>query len=146
MKLSANGRYAVLALLEIAVQESSKPISTKEIVSRQKISERYLEQTFAHLREAGLLISRRGAHGGYRLARQPHQINVADILLAAEGPLNITPCSQGAQDCDKAPSAFVTQALWQQAEQILQEYFGNLSLKELSALAKSQKTKARPTS
>lgn len=137
MKLTTKARYAVRALLDLAVQETTKPIATKDIALRQGISERYLEQIFGHLKKAGLLTSRRGPKGGYRLAREPHQISVAEILLAAEEEFRMAPCATAAETCDRAENACVTYTLWQQADQILHGYFGKLTLKDLCEKAKT---------
>lgn len=131
MKISTKGRYAVRALLDLAMQQSQDFTSTKDIESRQGISERYLEQIFGHLREAGLLKSRRGPKGGYRLAREPHRISIAEIMRAAEKPCVVTPCGSAEEICDRAEKACVAHSLWQQADQILFGYFGNISLKDL---------------
>lgn len=131
MKISTRGRYAVRALLDLAMQQSQSLISTKDIESRQGISERYLEQIFGYLREAGLLISHRGPKGGFRLVREPHLISVAEILMAAEKPFAVAPCGSADEGCNRAETACVTHALWQQADQILLGYFGNITLKDL---------------
>lgn len=87
MKLSTKGRYGLRALIDLAVYSEESAVSIGSIAARQKISESYLEQLMAKLRKAGLVVSIRGAGGGYRLARPAGEISVGDILRALEGNL-----------------------------------------------------------
>ena len=94
MKLTTKGRYAIVAMIDIALYASNTPISLSEISKRQNISMPYLEQLFVKLRRAKLVISVRGPGGGYKLAMPPHQIRVVDILTAVEE--SVDAMSQGA--------------------------------------------------
>ena len=92
MKLSTKGRYGLRALIDLATYSEEEAVSISSIAARQHISEGYLEQLVAKLRKAGLVTSTRGATGGYRLAKDPGQISVGDILRALEGSLEAVEC------------------------------------------------------
>ena len=96
MKMSTKGRYAVMAMIDIgqhgADSGTSRPVSLAEIAERQDISQECLEQLFGKLRRAGLVVSSRGAAGGYALARPPGDIAMADVILAVDEPLRVTRC------------------------------------------------------
>ena len=96
MKMSTKGRYAVMAMIDIgqhgADSGETRPVSLAEIAERQDISQEYLEQLFGKLRRAGLVVSSRGAAGGYALARPPGDIAMADVILAVDEPLRVTRC------------------------------------------------------
>ncbi|GMA59968.1 Rrf2 family transcriptional regulator [Alicyclobacillus fastidiosus] len=89
MKISTKGRYGLMLLVDLAQQGSDSPISLKSIAERQGLSEHYLEQLIAPLRNAGFVRSIRGAYGGYVLAKNPQDIIVKDIILTLEGPITI---------------------------------------------------------
>ncbi len=95
MKLSTKGRYAVMAMSDIAMQSGGKPVSLASIAERQQISQEYLEQLFGKLRKSGLVTSVRGPGGGYLLANEPDEIIVSSIVLAADEPLTVTRCQDG---------------------------------------------------
>ncbi len=95
MKLSTKGRYAVMAMSDIALNSDGKPVSLASIAERQHISQEYLEQLFGKLRKSGLVTSVRGPGGGYLLARPVDEIVVSDIVLAADEPLTVTRCQDG---------------------------------------------------
>ena len=98
MKMSTKGRYAVMAMIDIAQDTSGGPVSLAAIAERQEISQEYLEQLFAKLRRAGLVESARGPGGGYRLARASDLISMAEIITAADEPLRVTRCNGDAVD------------------------------------------------
>ena len=92
MKMSTKGRYAVMAMIDIAAHSHGEPVSLAEIAERQDISQEYLEQLFGKLRKAGLVDSARGPGGGYRLARAAGDTPISDIILAADEELQLTRC------------------------------------------------------
>lgn len=112
MKLSTKGRYAVMAMADIALNAEESNVSLSEIATRQEISQEYLEQLFAKLRRAALVESARGPGGGYRLTRDPDDIRIADIILAVDEPLQVTRCQgdaiEGCVNGDKC----ITHELW----------------------------------
>jgi Rrf2 family protein len=137
MKLSTKSRYGVRALFDMAYHAGTLPAQIKDISRRQNISPRYLEQIFQDLKKAGLLKSRRGPQGGYSLTRPPEEINVKQIILAAEGELQLVDCVKGRRKKgEKSPrcefdNQCITQPLWTQASKILSDYFESVSLKDL---------------
>lgn len=141
MKLSTKSRYGVRAMFDMAYHAGTLPVQIKDISRRQNISPRYLEQIFQDLKKAGLLKSRRGPQGGYSLARPAEEISIKDIVLAAEGELQLVNCVKGlrgskSDDAETDASCefsnhCVTQHIWTKASQILGDYFQNLSLKTL---------------
>ena len=100
MKLSTKGRYAVMAMVDLARHAQAKPVSLSDIATRQEISLSYLEQLFARLRRAGLVKSVRGPGGGYRLTRGSADTRVSEIILAVDEPIKATRCTEmGASRC-----------------------------------------------
>ncbi|MBV9735851.1 MAG: Rrf2 family transcriptional regulator [Acidisphaera sp.] len=102
MQLSTRGRYAVMALAELAARErdrTGRPVTLAEIAASQQLSLCYLEQLFGRLRRAGLVASARGPGGGYRLSRPAGQLVIAEILLAVDEPLHATRCAPASGGC-----------------------------------------------
>ncbi|GGG19875.1 cysteine metabolism transcriptional regulator CymR [Paenibacillus abyssi] len=88
MKISTKGRYGLTIMMELAAKYGEGPISLKSIAERNQLSEHYLEQLIAPLRNAGLVKSVRGAYGGYILSKEPEQITSGDIIRVLEGPIS----------------------------------------------------------
>ena len=96
MRLSTKGRYAVMAMADLAQHEAAnRPVSLADIAQRQEISLSYLEQLFAKLRRGGLVKSVRGPGGGYRLSRPSGDLRIADVILAVDEPIAATRCKPG---------------------------------------------------
>ena len=95
MKMSTKGRYAVMAVADIALAPGDGPVPLAGISKRQEISQEYLEQLFSKLRKCGLVESVRGPGGGYRLARAADDIWIVDIITAVEEPMQVTRCQDG---------------------------------------------------
>ena len=116
MKLSTKGRYAVMALAELARHRGEagegSPVSLAHIAAGQRISQEYLEQLFAKLRRAELVESVRGPGGGYRLASDPDSIRISDIILAVDEPLRVTRCTGDAIDGCVGGEKCITHELW----------------------------------
>lgn len=93
MRLSSRGDYATRVLLELSTAEGPRALSVHQLASRTGISEKYLEQIMLRLREAQVVRSRRGAHGGYELARRPQEISVGEVVRLMDGPLAPSPCA-----------------------------------------------------
>lgn len=104
MRISTKGRYALRLMLDLAMNSAGSFISLKAVAQRQGISDKYLEQITHQLSRAGLLQSARGAQGGYRLARQPEDYSVGEILRIVEGSLAPVSCLDCATPCDKIDS------------------------------------------
>lgn len=104
MRISTKGRYALRLMLDLAMNSAGSFISLKAVAQRQGISDKYLEQITHQLSRAGLLQSARGAQGGYRLARQPEDYSVGEILRIVEGSLAPVSCLDCTTPCDKIDS------------------------------------------
>ena len=114
MKLNTKGRYAVMAMVDLAVQRTDAPVALAEIAERQGISLSYLEQLFAKLRRAGLVNSVRGPGGGYRLGRGSDDIDIAEIILAVDEPIRATRCTPGHPlGCRGTTTRCLTHDLWE---------------------------------
>ena len=108
MRLSTKGRYAVMAMVDLAQHGGGEPVSLAAIAERQSISLSYLEQLFAKLRRGGLVRSVRGPGGGYLLAYHRDQTRIADIILAVDEPIHATRCRPGATSPAAATKADVS--------------------------------------
>ena len=129
MKLTTKGRYAVTAMLDVALHEHNKPVALAEIALRQALSQSYLEQLFGRLRKKKLVMSVRGPGGGYRLAKPVAEITVADIILAINEPVDVTLCG-GAENC-KSGKRCITHSLWEGLNTVIFQFLNNATLKQL---------------
>ena len=125
MKFSTRGRYAARIMLYLAVHRAEGSLRKQAIAEAESISPDYVEQILIRLKAAGLVVSQRGAKGGFALARAADDITVADILLATEGPFAIVPCQD--EGC-RQTSGCVTREIWQEAQQALESVFGAKTL------------------
>ncbi|MBQ0719086.1 MAG: Fe-S cluster assembly transcription factor [Gammaproteobacteria bacterium] len=130
MKLTTRGRYAVTAMLDLALNGEHGPISLAAISQRQSISLSYLEQLFAKLRKNDLVASVRGPGGGYRLSRCREQINVADIIAAVNESTDSTGC-KGKGDCQNGEPC-LTHQLWDDLSQQIHTFLSGISLGSLT--------------
>jgi len=129
MKLTTKGRYAVTAMLDLALRHNRGSVTLADIARRQGISLSYLEQLFAKLRRSGLVESVRGPGGGYSLARPPAEISVADIILAINENIDATRCG-GQRNCqDDAPC--LTHQLWEDLSARIYEFLNGITLGDL---------------
>ena len=128
MKLTTKGRYAVTAMMDLALHAKLDRISLVDIAARQNISLSYLEQLFSSLRRAGLVKSVRGAKGGYMLARDDKQISLAEILVAADEQINLA-CGGGSSCNDQDPC--LTHNLWTNLSSEIFEFLHNKKLSDL---------------
>ncbi len=130
MKMSTKGRYAVRILLSIARYQKNGPVPKKIIAAEEGISADYIEQIIVPLKNDGLCVGIRGVKGGFKLAKDPADITVYDILAASEGVMKMVDCDQ--LDCagrDKNQCA--TRPVWEGASRVLQEFFEKITLKDL---------------
>lgn len=115
MNLSTKGRYAVMAMVDLARHGNGKPVALNEIAQRQEISLSYLEQLFARLRRGGLVVSARGPGGGYKLARPAEETRIADIMLAVDEPIKATRCDIASPlGCTGQQGRCITHDLWEE--------------------------------
>jgi len=136
MRLTTKGRFAVTAMLDLALNGTDGPVTLAGISARQKISLSYLEQLFGKLRRRELVESVRGPGGGYHLARDPAQVSVADIICAVEECLDSTQCG-GRENCHENQRC-MTHDLW---EELNSTVYGFLSGVKLSHLVDKQRNK-----
>ena len=131
MKISTKGRYALRLMIELAMNESSSPMSLNDIAARQQISEKYLEQIISVLNKADYVRSIRGPQGGYMLSKKPEEYTVGMILRLTEGDLAPVSCvGNGAVECDRADSC-VTVRIWQRINDAVNEVVDNITLADL---------------
>ncbi len=129
MKLTTRGRYAVTAMLDLAIHESKGPVSLAEIAERQGISLSYLEQIFARLRKFDLVNSTRGPGGGYTLSRNAREISAADVICAVDEKMHITRC-QGLENCQDEQRC-LTHDLWEDLSSQIEEFLSRINLGQL---------------
>ncbi len=130
MKFSTRVRYAMRAMLELALQADAPSVSSREVAARQKVSEKYVGQLLAQLRTAGLVHSVRGQGGGFRLARPSKEIRLLDVVLAFEGTLAPVPCVDEPDRCTRAPDC-VTRDLWCELKESLETPLQKSTLADL---------------
>ena len=131
MRLTTKGRYAVTAMLDLALHKSQGPISLSDISSRQAISLSYLEQLFSKLRKSELVSSLRGPGGGYELKRGSDEIYIAQIIDAVDESVDTTKC-QGAGDCQGGETC-LTHYLWEDLSEQIHSFLESISLADLVA-------------
>lgn len=141
MRLTTKGRYAVTAMLDLAIHYKNGPITLSDISRRQGISLSYLEQLFAKLRKGGLVDSARGPGGGYRLSRDAGQIAVADVIAAVDETIDVTRCAGKGNCQDNQPC--LTHELWCDLSKQIYEFLSGISLAELVARRGVQAVAAR---
>ncbi|MEE9447131.1 MAG: Rrf2 family transcriptional regulator [Arenicellales bacterium] len=126
MRLTTKGRYAVTAMLDLALHEDSAAITLRNIAENQKISLSYLEQLFAKLRKQELVKGMRGPGGGYRLSRSADDISIAEIISAVDEPMQFTDCN-GEENC-KDGERCLSHTLWVQLTDQLENFLSNIYL------------------
>jgi len=133
MRLSTKGRYAVMAMADLARNGADRAVSLAEIATRQEISLSYLEQLFARLRKSGLVKSVRGPGGGYRLAREACETAVAEIVLAVDEPIRATRCvgAGSPKGCMIKGERCITHHLWEDLGQEIHRYLASVSLEDV---------------
>jgi Rrf2 family iron-sulfur cluster assembly transcriptional regulator len=129
MRLTTKGRYAVTAMLDLALNAQQDPVSLADISERQSISVSYLEQLFAKLRKGGLVSSVRGPGGGYQLSRHGGEIFIAQIIDAVDESMDATRCG-GIGDCQHGMTC-LTHELWMDLSSQIHKFLGGISLQEL---------------
>ena len=126
MRLTTKGRFAVTAMVDLALHQADGPVTLSEISGRQKISLSYLEQLFGRLRRHGLVDSVRGPGGGYTLARVMDEVTVADIITAVDEPIDATQCG-GMENCVEEGKC-ITHDLWANLTAHIFEYLASVKL------------------
>ncbi|MBB6100190.1 Rrf2 family protein [Deinobacterium chartae] len=129
MWISTKAQYGLRALIEIGKQPG-QAVPLKDVAEKQDISQHYLEQIASNLRRAGFIRSVRGAHGGYKLARSPEQIDAWEVVLAMEGSMAPVNCLEDSDACSRAGSC-ATEGLWRRVENAVREVLGSTTLADL---------------
>jgi len=147
MRLTTKGRFAVTAMIDLAMRQHSGPVPLAGISQRQEISLSYLEQLFGKLRRHEIVESVRGPGGGYNLARRPEDITVADIIIAVDEPLDATQCG-GKQNChsdgESHGTRCMTHDLWATLNAKMVDYLDSVSLKDLVDQQKNKPVEQKP--
>lgn len=132
MRLSTKGRYAVMAMVDLAMFSDGKPVALVDVAARQEISLSYLEQLFAKLRRGGQVNSVRGPGGGYLLAREAAETRISDIILSVDEPIRTTRCSPGSpQGCTSSSGRCVTHYLWEELSNQIHLFLSSVSIADV---------------
>jgi Rrf2 family transcriptional regulator, iron-sulfur cluster assembly transcription factor len=146
MRLTTKGRFAVTAMIDLALRQNSGPVTLAAISQRQSISLSYLEQLFGKLRRNGLVESTRGPGGGYALARQLVDISIADIISSVDEAMDATSCG-GKENCQSGDGGpCMTHDLWSKLNARMSEFLSSVSLQDMvdEQLAKGVHVEAKP--
>lgn len=144
MRLTTKGRYAVTAMLDLAFHNRQKPVTLTEIAKRQTISLSYLEQLFARLRKADIVVGVRGPGGGYQFSRNINEINIAEIIAAVDESIDSTQC-KGQGNCQNNEPC-LTHELWTDLSRQIRNYLSNITLEDLLHREKIQQVAKRQDS
>ena len=136
MRLTTKGRFAVTAMLDLAMHANNGPVTLANIAERQKISLSYLEQLFSKLRRGELVKSVRGPGGGYHLARSPSELSVADIIIAVEEPIDSRQC-EGRDNC-LGDRRCMTHDLWENLNTTVVNFLAGVTLAQLVQKQRTQ--------
>jgi Rrf2 family iron-sulfur cluster assembly transcriptional regulator len=147
MRLTTKGRFAVTAMIDLAMRQHHGPVTLAGISQRQEISLSYLEQLFGKLRRHEIVESVRGPGGGYYLARRSEDITVADIIIAVDEPLDATQCG-GKENChgerESSGARCMTHDLWATLNAKMVDYLDSVSLKDLVDQQKEKAVEQKP--
>ena len=132
MKLTTKGRYAVMAMADLALNTKDGPISLAEISARQNISLAYLEQIFLKLKNKKLVKGSRGATGGYILEKSPTEIKLSNIIFAVDEEIRMLNCKKNSKKgCNNKSTKCITHNLWDELEQHINNFFEKVKLEDL---------------
>ena len=145
MRLTTKGRFAVTAMIDLALRQGNGPVTLAAISQRQRISLSYLEQLFGKLRRNELVESTRGPGGGYTLARAADAITVADIIVSVDEPMDATQCG-GKENCLGEAGRCMTHELWASLNQRMVDFLASVHLQKLvdEQLAKGIQIEDKP--
>ena len=132
MKLTTKGRYAVMAMADLAANQNGKPVSLSDISLRQNISLSYLEQLFSKLKNEKLVKSIRGSSGGYILDKSPKDIRISNIIFAVDEQVKTLNCKrESKRGCNGRTVKCITHNLWDDLEKHINDFFDKVSLNDL---------------
>ncbi|MFA4916857.1 MAG: Rrf2 family transcriptional regulator [Syntrophales bacterium] len=130
MRLSCRGRYATRAMIELALHHGRKPFSLRDIEKNQGISKKYLTQLMSGLKIAGLVVVTRGKNGGYKLARHPSEITMADILYSVEGDMSLVDCVKDVRLCYRSDECLAIPT-WTKLSKVIKNYLESTTLADV---------------
>ena len=131
MKLTTKGRYAVLALTELALAKDNSLVKITEIAVRQNISSTYLEQLLLSLKNSGLVVGVRGPNGGYKLSTSSENIMISDIINIVEGRMEARGCVSESGSCTGVSGRCMTHDLWDELSRHIELFLGQISLRDI---------------
>ena len=135
MKLTTKGRYAVMAMADLAANQNGKPVSLTDISLRQNISLSYLEQLFSKLKNDKLVKSVRGSSGGYILEKNPKDITISNIIYAVDEQVKTLNCKKNSKKgCNNKSTKCITHNLWDQLDQHINGFFEKVKLQDLTKI------------
>ncbi len=135
MRLTTKGRYAVTAILDVALYECNGPVSVSDVAERQGLSPSYLEKLFSNLKKKGLVSGRKGPGGGYKLTESSHLITIANVIDAVNETVDATKCG-GSKNC-RGQGRCITHDLWAGLSNEIRNFLEGVSLSQLVAQQKS---------
>jgi Rrf2 family cysteine metabolism transcriptional repressor len=132
IRISTRGRYALRAMVDLALHTDEGPVLRRDIAARQEVSADYVAQLFRHLHEAGLVEGVKGPGGGYLLAREPATISAGDVVRAVEGPVAVVHCILPSDEpsCNRVDRC-VTHLLWKRLSAVMTEFLDSVTLRDL---------------
>ena len=131
MKISTKGRYALRMLLDLALNSKDGFIALRDVAERQNISKKYLEQIVPSLHKANILITTRGFQGGYKLAREPKEITVGEVLRLTEGNLAPVVCLETQKNTCKRAGECTTLGIWEGLQKVIADYLDGITIQDL---------------
>ena len=131
MKLSTKSRYSVRLMADLAARETGHSVFLKDVARNQDLSEKYMSRLVIPLRRAGLVISARGAHGGYMLARDPKEISLLEIVEASEGKISIVDCIASPESCSSTGSC-AARKIWVRLEEHITSWLRGITLADIA--------------
>ena len=134
VRISSRCEYGLRAMVFLASKAEPDPVTLAEIAAAEGIPQAFLERILARLRDGGLVATRRGASGGYRLARAARDISVGDVVTAIEGPLSLVGCLSDDQACERSDNC-VSKGVWRRLDEAISEALAGISLEELAPQA-----------
>jgi len=133
LRLTQKSKYAVRALTELALDDCGSPLGVYEIARRQRIPERFLEQIFGELRRANILVSHRGARGGFCFAVPPEEVTVLEVVEILDGEVRPARCSAGGTCYIADAPLCATSKVWEEARSALESVFGRYTIAQIAA-------------
>jgi Rrf2 family transcriptional regulator, cysteine metabolism repressor len=131
LEISTKGRYATRSMIELTLRNGNAPVRLEDISLAQGISRKYIGRLMAAMAAAGLVVSRRGHHGGYILARPPSDIRILDILLAVEGPVRPAPCVDDSAGCRES-DVCAAGSVWTKLRDAVNDFLSEVTLEDLA--------------